>query len=131
MYYICTRINKITGSWCNGNTTVFGAVNSSSSLDKATIIPVVKLVNTAVLETVRISAESSSLSRNTKINTMSRTTRKDRYDRIYSKQPKDSKGYVCNCHICVGVDRIELKEKIAKRELAIELKGEVTQLVEC
>lgn len=62
---------------------------------------------------------------------MSRTTRKDRYDRIYSKQPKDSKGYVCNCHICVGVDRIELKEKIAKRELAIELKGEVTQLVEC
>jgi len=52
---------------------------------------------------------------------MSRTTRKDRYDRIYSKQPKDSKGYVCNCHICVGVDRIELKEKIANKEMAKEL----------
>ena len=31
MYYICTRINKITGSWCNGNTTVFGAVIQGSS----------------------------------------------------------------------------------------------------
>ena len=46
---------------------------------------------------------------------MSRTTRKDRYDRVYSKQTKDNKGYVCHCHICVGVDRMELKEKIAKR----------------
>ena len=36
MYYICTRINKITGSWCNGNTTVFGAVILSSSLGKST-----------------------------------------------------------------------------------------------
>lgn len=52
---------------------------------------------------------------------MSRTTRKDRYDRIYSKQPKDNKGYVCHCHICVGIDRIELREKIAKRELETEL----------
>ena len=62
---------------------------------------------------------------------MSKTTRKDRYDRLYSYKPKDNRGYVCNCHICAGVDRSELKEKIAKRELALELKGEVTQSVEC
>jgi len=52
---------------------------------------------------------------------MSRTTRKDRYDRVYSNKPKDSKGYVCNCQICVGVDRTELKEKIANKEMAKEL----------
>lgn len=31
MYYICTRNYEIIGSWCNGNTTVFGAVIQGSS----------------------------------------------------------------------------------------------------
>ncbi len=31
MYYICTRNKELIGLWCNGNTTVFGAVVLGSS----------------------------------------------------------------------------------------------------
>jgi hypothetical protein len=44
MYYICTRNYEIIGSWCNGNTTVFGAVIQGSSPCEPTKNPTLKKV---------------------------------------------------------------------------------------
>lgn len=54
---------------------------------------------------------------------MSNTYRKDRNGKAYKEglKKKDG-GYRCTCHYCVGVDKKELVEKIAKKEMKEEIK---------
>ena len=62
---------------------------------------------------------------------MSRTTRKDRYDRVYKLKPK-SGGYVCNCSYCTGVDKKVLSEKIARKDMHSELNRDfISEFDEC
>ena len=54
---------------------------------------------------------------------MSNTTRKDRNGNTFKEGLKKKDGaYRCSCHYCVGVDRNELIEKIAEKELETEIK---------
>ena len=56
---------------------------------------------------------------------MSNTIRKDRNGKKYKESLKKKEGgYRCTCHYCVGVDRNELSNKIAKRELKTQLKAD-------
>lgn len=49
---------------------------------------------------------------------MSDTYRKDKNGKTLKEGLKKKDGaYRCNCHYCVGVDRNELIEKIAEKEL--------------
>lgn len=54
---------------------------------------------------------------------MSNTYRKDRNGISYKEGLKKKDGrYRCQCHYCIGVDKNELVEKIAEKELKTELK---------
>ena len=58
---------------------------------------------------------------------MSRTTRRDREDKKYAEGQKDNRKlwFSCRCSYCTGIDRKELKEKIANREMKRQLKDAV------
>ena len=54
---------------------------------------------------------------------MSDTYRKDKNGKTLKEGLKKKDGaYRCNCHYCVGVDRNELIDKIAEKELKTEIK---------
>jgi len=54
---------------------------------------------------------------------MANTLRKDKYDKVHKEGLKDkTTGYECRCFHCLGIDRKELKEKIAKKEFKDSLK---------
>lgn len=54
---------------------------------------------------------------------MSNTIRKDINGKNYKEGlKKKDKRYRCQCHYCVGVDRNELVDKIAEKELKEQIK---------
>lgn len=54
---------------------------------------------------------------------MSNTIRKDRNNKSYKEGLKKKDGrYRCQCHYCVGVDRNELVDKIAEKELKEQIR---------
>lgn len=55
---------------------------------------------------------------------MSNTIRKDKNGKKFKEGLKKKEvGYRCSCHYCVGVDRNELIDKIAEKELKTEIKN--------
>lgn len=52
---------------------------------------------------------------------MSRTIRKDKYDKKYSEGQTKKARYRCNCSYCTGIDKQKLIDVISKREMKKEI----------
>lgn len=54
---------------------------------------------------------------------MSNTFRKDKHGKTFKEgQLIKDKTWKCDCYLCVGADKVEIKEKIAEKELKEEVR---------